>query len=295
MDTSSYFIDGKCLFGCYPTYDGLIELEANGVVLFVDLTTEQEKVRLNVYQTEKRYISFPIKDRYIPINLHEYTKFIIQLCNEINHLKDGEKVYIHCKGGHGRSGIVVACILSYMNNISGEESILLTTKYHSNRKTMRDRWRCLGSPQTNKQKEFIIRMFKPIFLTNVNIHNTYYILNNNSLYNIKIDSYNYKNINRCYYSLKYPELKDRIKKCNSLHEFKKVLENITSSTSKFDSIEFFRKMLKKKIKCKRVIDVLVRTFLRPIVYVEDEIDLGKIWTELRNNYLLHIDNCTKQQ
>ena len=54
-------------------------------------------------------------------------------------------------------------------------------------------------------------------------------------------------------------------------------------------------MLKKKIKCKRVIDVLIRTFLRPIVYVEDEIDLGKIWTELRNDYLLHIDNCAKQQ
>ena len=37
-------------------------------------------------------------------------------------------------------------------------------------------------PVTNR--EFIIRMFKPVFVTNVNIHNTYYMLKNNSIYNI---------------------------------------------------------------------------------------------------------------
>ena len=102
---------------------------------------------------------------------------------------------MHCKGGHGRSGIVVASILSYMNNISGEESIILTTKFHSERKIMRDKWREIGSPQTNRQKEFIIKMFKYVYITNVNIHNTYYLLNNNSIFNIKTKNSNYKKCN----------------------------------------------------------------------------------------------------
>ena len=222
MDTSSYFIKDKCLFGCYPTVNGIKELVKEGVILFIDLTTENEKLRLNVYNTDKKYISFPIKDRYIPINLNKFTEFIIQICDIIKNLKDGEKIYLHCKGGHGRAGLVVSCILSYIYNISGEESIMKTNIFHSNRKIMRDKWRLLGSPQTFKQKEFIIRMFKPIYITNVHIHNTYYFLNNNALFNIVYKNNVYKNINRCYYSLKNPKLSNRLINCNSLYEFKKL-------------------------------------------------------------------------
>ena len=292
MDTSSYFIQDKCLFGCYPTSSGIKELEEKGVILFVDLTTEHEKIRLNVYNTSYEHLSFPIKDRYIPIELNKFTEFIIYLCNRIRNIKNGKYIYIHCKGGHGRSGLVVACILSYMNNIPGEESILLTNKFHSERKHMRDKWRQLGSPQTHKQKEFIIRMFKPIFITNVHIHNTYYYLNNNALFNIVYDTKVYKNINRCYYSLKNPELSNKLMSCNSLYEFKKLIEN---DIDKFedDKLKFFKEILEIKFKNVKVCDVLLRTFLRPLIYDEDGFDLGKIWMDIRDKYILnHIINST---
>lgn len=292
METSSFFIDGRCLFGCYPTNEGLIELVDNNVVVFVDLTTENERVRLNTYETDKEYISYPIKDRYIPINLKSFTKFIINICERINNLEGDEKMYIHCKGGHGRSGIVVASILSYMNKISGEESIILTTKFHNERKVMRDKWRTIGSPQTNKQKEFIIRMFKPVFITNVNIHNTYYILNNNALYTFKHDDVTYKNINRCYYTLKNSDMKSKISKCNTLHEFRKIIESSHEDTFVGNKISFFTNVLTTKSSNPDVMTILMRTFLRPINYIEDNIDLGCIWDRIRHDHYLEIKDGT---
>tara|TARA_Y100001972_G_C7657723_1_gene331358 strand:- start:2157 stop:3038 length:882 start_codon:yes stop_codon:yes gene_type:complete len=293
MDTCSYFIENKCLFGCYPTYEGLKELVNEGVILFIDLTTEQERIRLNVYETDKEYISFPIKDRYIPTNLNLFTRFIVILCNKIKKLNNNDKIYIHCKGGHGRSGIVVASILAYMNNISGEEAIIKTSEFHAKRKRMRDRWRDIGSPQTNKQKEFIIRMFRPIYVTNVNIHNTYYYLNNNALFEIIYKNERYKNINRCYYILKNPKLKEDIMSCNSLYEFKKIIDKNVIDEFNGDKINFFNKMFNIKFKYNKVSETLLRTFLRPIIYIEDNIELGNIWMKIRNNYHLNIINSVK--
>jgi len=289
MDTSSYFIENKCLFGCYPTIEGIKELIREGVVIFVDLTTEHEKIRLNVYDTDQTYISFPIKDRFIPTDLIKFSQFIILICNKIKNLNENEKLYLHCKGGHGRAGLVVSCILSYMYNISGEESIIKTNEFHSNRKNMREKWRELGSPQTYKQKEFIIRMFKPIYITNVHIHNTYYFLNNNALFNIVYKNNVYRNINRCYYSLKNPKLEKKLINCNSLYEFKKLIDNDIDEF-KEDKNQFFKNILSIKFKNKKVKDILFRTFLRPLVYIQDDIDLGKIWMDLRHKYILYVNN-----
>ena len=78
-------------------------------------------------------------------------------------MEKDQKVYLHCKGGHGRSGIVVACILCHIYSILPEEALRLTTAYHSQRPTMRPKWREIGSPQTRQQKSFVVRMFKPMY------------------------------------------------------------------------------------------------------------------------------------
>ena len=63
---------------------------------------------------------------------------------------------------HGRSGLVVACILCNIFKLSPQESLNYTTKCHSHRKNMRDRWRKLGSPQNFHQKKFVYRCFETI-------------------------------------------------------------------------------------------------------------------------------------
>ena len=110
-----------------------------------------------------------------------FAKFIIKLVDIINNTK--KKIYIHCRGGHGRAGLVVACLLCYINKTSPDKSLEQTKNFHSQRKEMREKWRKIGSPQTRKQKSFIFKLFKPLHfykaykcgptvgLSNLSLHN----------------------------------------------------------------------------------------------------------------------------
>jgi predicted NAD-dependent protein-ADP-ribosyltransferase YbiA (DUF1768 family)/protein-tyrosine phosphatase len=162
MDKSSYFIENRALFGSFPDQSSVTELEKEGVRVFVNLTYDHEK-KISPYQTNYQKISFPIPDREVPENILEFSSFIVKLTQIIkSELRTGERMYIHCKGGHGRSGVVVACILAYMFNLSPKDAIATTTECHSRRKTMRDKWRVIGSPQTYLQKKFVQDLFKTI-------------------------------------------------------------------------------------------------------------------------------------
>ena len=175
METCSYFIENKALFGGYPNHKQFEELINNKVVCFVDLITKAERDNLNVYDTSNiQYMNYDIKDRFIPEDIYKFIKFIHKISLVINNLKDEDKIYIHCKGGHGRAGIIVSCLLCYLYKYSSDTSLELTNKYHNNRKTMKEKWRIVGSPQTDRQKEFIRRLFKPIYLDKIHLKNTYF-------------------------------------------------------------------------------------------------------------------------
>jgi len=160
MNYCSFFIEGKCLFGGYPTQCIVDELEAQGVRYFVDLTKQGER-KIVPYKTNYEYINFPIKDHRIPHDNLKFSAFIVSLCKIITELGDS-KLYLHCKGGHGRSGIVVACILCYLYNLTPTEALRKTTQYHSKRKDMKERRRKEGSPSNIHQKIFVRRFFDPI-------------------------------------------------------------------------------------------------------------------------------------
>jgi ribA/ribD-fused uncharacterized protein len=215
MDTSSYFIKNRCLFGSYPKQEAVDELEENGVRYFIDLTMKNESLT-TPYTTKYNYINYPIVDKKVPSNWRDFAKFILsleviiknlgkvnsfdlaesgaeisrqsclskELCSEISQRSCSssgaeisqrscssreqsseieEKMYIHCKGGHGRSGVVVASILCQMGGISPQKSLELTRKYHSRRKVMREKWREIGSPQTSVQKTFVYKFFEPFY------------------------------------------------------------------------------------------------------------------------------------
>lgn len=168
MNTSSYFIKNRALFGSYPARETVHELEEMGVRYFVDLTYSDEK-RIVEYETKYTYIRYPIPDRNIPEDWQTFTQFILKLSRTIRHLKynDTDKkhelLYLHCKGGHGRSGVVVACLLCFMGKYDPMKALELTSHYHSKRKMMRDIWRTMGAPQNNIQKNFVYRFFEPIY------------------------------------------------------------------------------------------------------------------------------------
>lgn len=162
MERSSYFIKNRAMFGSFPTQEAVEELENNGVRCFVNLTHSHER-RITPYQTKYKYISFPITDHQVPEDRHEFSKLVISLVEIIYTLEKGELMYIHCKGGHGRSGVVVAAMLCYIFDMEPVDALEHTTSYHSNRKSMREKWRKIGSPQTYQQKNFIYQVCRPIY------------------------------------------------------------------------------------------------------------------------------------
>jgi hypothetical protein len=161
MERCSYFIQNKALFGSFPSQETVLHLEEQGVRCFIDLTDSDES-KTTPYVTKYRYIKYPIVDRKIPQDWKSFAQLVVKICQVIHNLGEGEKVYVHCKGGHGRSGIMVACIFCHYYGLNPDEALRQTSKCHSNRPQMREKWRKLGSPQGKRQKDFVHRFFRPL-------------------------------------------------------------------------------------------------------------------------------------
>lgn len=161
MNNSSYFIKGKAMFGSYPSQEAVQELEKEGVRFFVDLTFPDER-KILPYTTKYNYLRFPITDCKAPRDWRSFAQLVVHLANVITGLGNEERVYIHCKGGHGRSGVVVACLLCYIFKIDPSTALQRTSASHSKRSVMRDKWRKIGSPQTYHQKNFVHKFFSPL-------------------------------------------------------------------------------------------------------------------------------------
>lgn len=184
MERCSFFIENKALFGSFPTQETVELLENKGVRVFVDLTDSNEQ-KTEPYNTKYKYIKYPIEDWQIPQDWMSFAQLIIEISQIINDLKHDHLIYIHCRGGHGRSGMLVASILCYYYGLSPEDAIKQTSRCHSNRQIMREKWRRLGSPQGKKQKDFVRRFFRPLKFGRMD--NEYSIgMNNNSDHSVDI-------------------------------------------------------------------------------------------------------------
>ena len=270
MERCSFFIKDKALFGSYPTQENVQKYEEMGVKHFVDLTYEGES-KITKYKTESKYIQYPIKDRKIPTDCKEFSRFIITISNIILDLHGKDKVYIHCKGGHGRSGIVVASLLCYLYRIPVKKSIELTTYFHNKRTDMKDKWRQIGSPQTRAQKNFVTKLFDPLYIyTNCGKYFTYNY-HNDANFDIQLDNIGkFKNVTSAInYMKEKHKNKWKIEKDSIVYN---IIEQKFSQNSE----------LKKSI---------LSTGLRPIVYNSkdkyNETNMyGKLIMKLRNKFYI---------
>lgn len=153
----------RVLFGSYPTKDGMGALRDMGVRYIVDLTTPSEKSRLEPYQAKEydmTYIHFPIKDNFVPYDMESFNEFIVWLMYIIQSLKDHEYIYIHCKGGHGRSGMIVCCVLCLMYGLTPSQSIQEVTHGHRQRPDIGAKWKMRLCPSNEIQRVFVDRVFQ---------------------------------------------------------------------------------------------------------------------------------------
>lgn len=273
MNRSSFFIPDKALFGSYPSKEGLAELENMGVRCFIDLTCPDEK-GLEKYTTQYTYINYPIIDRRCPTDWKGFANLIIRIGDIINNLSSGEKIYIHCKGGHGRSGILVACLLCYKYEMSPSNAISKTTKYHGRRKEMREKWRKIGSPQTRSQKHFVTKFFDPLFIYNnyTNYFSTHF--SNEAEIDVKIPHIGkFPTAAAAFNAIKEPLNEEYIRKLKIVNK---------SESIKWDDVKvsvMYLILQHKFSQHTKISDYLMNTGLRPIIFQSNDLFWGQIDTK----------------
>jgi protein-tyrosine phosphatase len=266
MERCSYFIPDKALFGSYPTQQIVDFLENLGVRIFIDLTNKNES-KITPYQTQYKYINYPIADRKIPKNWKTFSCLVLKICDLISKLEKGEKVYIHCKGGHGRSGLLVACIFCYYYNISSDEALLQTNKCHSTRVDMREKWRRLGSPQGKRQKDFVHKFFHPIKFDKPEDYGYTMGFHNLSNHSVEIPNVGvFPNANFAFQYYRDPENKDYV---DSLLKgiFKHELINQDKDWEKNKTTYMYQILKYKFSQHQNIKNNLLNTGLRPILKI----------------------------
>ena len=164
MERSSYFIKDRALFGGYPRQEEVDELESVGVVCFVNLTYDTER-KITPYKTSRKLIYFPIPDHGIPTDKVLFAGLIALLSDFIKNLGTGERIYVHCKGGHGRSALVVSCILHDMYRFNAEQVIELTTTFHTERPKLKCKWRNVVCPHHRFQRKYVYNFCQQIVVS----------------------------------------------------------------------------------------------------------------------------------
>ena len=154
IPNSYWVVEGQLLAGEYPGDWEPDEAQARaeafvhcGFSTFIDLTEDDELDPYAELVLPARHRRFPIEDVSVP----ESTAQTVRILNAIDSaLEDGERVYVHCHGGIGRTGLVVGCWL--VRRLGGREGY----------RTLQQLWedcpmsRHTGTPQTPEQMWYIL-------------------------------------------------------------------------------------------------------------------------------------------
>lgn len=126
-DYANWVIPGMVMCGPTPGMTGYfpiipsMEYQVNmknilddGINTFVCLQEEVDPEKsyrplLSLFgKPDVRILHWPMKDNSTPINKSAFLK---QLASLLDMIREGRKIYIHCAGGHGRTGMYTACLL----------------------------------------------------------------------------------------------------------------------------------------------------------------------------------------
>lgn len=130
----------------------------------------QNKSRYELLKTENveaEFLHLPIKDLQTTDD-----HMVIQLAKKLVRMYfQGKKIYIHCWGGHGRTGVVVCIILYLMYGLTADQALEYCEKVHQQRQLLAVVWSYemseevyVTSPQTPTQFEQVRRIIKKLHL-----------------------------------------------------------------------------------------------------------------------------------
>lgn len=162
----SYYIGSKNVFaGEYPgdKYGEKAETKLQqmirfGVRHFIDLTEAGELTPYaHLLPPECTHTRFPIRDVSVPQSVDEVCKLILRI-KELASRDDGY-VYVHCWGGVGRTGVIVACYLAEeMEKLSFDEVMKNLRDHFSDMPKSAHR----VTPETKEQEAFVARYIEEV-------------------------------------------------------------------------------------------------------------------------------------
>lgn len=125
------------------------DLVSFGITHFIDLTEEGELASYNEYLPENCcHCRFPIRDVSVPSEckgVYELMKYLDTVRSNPNN-----KIYIHCWGGVGRTGLIVGCYYVYRGETYKQALAHLRESFKQCPKSERRR-----TPETQEQEDFI--------------------------------------------------------------------------------------------------------------------------------------------
>ena len=159
MDTSNWLDDTRRIMVGGKPYnnDDLQYLYKNKITVFVNLTTSNE---LNNRQNFKYHLKLPSNIQFIHFPIKDMAVgqdgSTMELVDKIIKLSKTDIVYIHCKGGHGRAGVIGGLIVHKLYpSLSYTEVIKHIQKQHSTRKCNPKSSTPQTSPQFNQLHRII--------------------------------------------------------------------------------------------------------------------------------------------
>ena len=140
----------RLLLGAAPTPHTLSALLDASISVFVNLSAEIEWDYHNSLPGDVKFIHFPIPSGGTP-PLKETRNFINELLGLFQTTQ--ASIYVHCNGGHGRTGLIGAILYGTVHKVSAPEAIRAVEE---SRETRIDTSRnFIPTPETNRQIKFV--------------------------------------------------------------------------------------------------------------------------------------------
>ena len=158
LPNSYWVLPGRLLAGEYPggatpesTRERLSRVLAAGIDCFLDLTQSQEIAPYEAsLPPDVDYFRCSIADHATAADPREMREILACLRDA---LREGRRVYLHCRAGIGRTGMVVGCLLAE-RGLSGEEALAELNRLWQQSARSRQ-WPTV--PETSDQVEYVRR------------------------------------------------------------------------------------------------------------------------------------------
>lgn len=118
----------------------------------LSIIEEEEDVKSKISK-KPDYVHYRLPDLSVAKSLNDLDEIVSHL---VGRVKGGHKLYVHCWGGRGRTGLVSACLLGALYaNLDVEEALERVQMSYS----LRQPWREKLSPETDEQKNQVREWF----------------------------------------------------------------------------------------------------------------------------------------